>query len=272
MAATEQKNSTQTNQEQKQRDYQEEKVENENINATPNDLPEQDEEIDFVSRSESKRDAIKDVVVLIDVSGSMDSWGDTLLEGYKEFLDTLSNTGKIVYVTTVIFYNDVDTPILRKSIEEAKNLTIEYGGRTALYDAIGLTIKNLDETYSNLPKVDIPDDVIISIITDGVDNDSKLYNTKNLSKLINSKKHENWRFVFLGASDEVCEQADALGIETSINFEFAKDKENPLNNDARQIFGLLETSIGRIETKDPISDINAGGSSQDNQNKFFKSR
>jgi hypothetical protein len=71
---------------------------------------------------------------------------------------------------------------------------------TALNDAIGIWA---DLRHANLEKAETPDNVIVAILTDGMENSSKEYSTLNIKRKI--KIHEdkyNWKFIFLAANQD----------------------------------------------------------------------
>ena len=85
-------------------------------------------------------------------------------------------------------------------------------GSTALLDAIGKTIKYLDEKNAHK--------VLFIITTDGYENASIEYNKIQIKKLI--KEHSNWEFIYLGANiDSYCE-ATSIGIKNSRTSNFSK--------------------------------------------------
>jgi Mg-chelatase subunit ChlD len=191
--------------------------------------------IEFVSRRETKKELIREIVIILDESGSMLNWGDGVVNGYKKFLDMQENSKKITYITLILFNDDVRQVITRKSIEEAKNISYNPEGCTSLYDAIALAIRNVSETQMNLNTFDKAGEVVFAIITDGEDNVSKIP-PEVLKELIEIKKKiNNWKFVFLGASKEVCKQGEILGIDASLNFDFGEKYEE----NGQKIFGLL---------------------------------
>ena len=113
-----------------------------------------------------KKNKKLDIVFLLDRSGSMSGVENDTIGGYNSYIE--KQKGNNVYVTTVLFDNEYQILNERKHIKEIERLTRkEYfvRGTTALYDAIGKTIKRLDEVKT--------DKVLFVITTDGYENASK---------------------------------------------------------------------------------------------------
>ena len=139
-----------------------------------------------------KKNKQLDIVFLLDKSGSMAGSESDTIGGYNSFINKEKKSNTNSLVTTVLFDNNYHRLYDRVNINNVKKLTSkEYyvGGCTALYDAIGITINEMDKNN--------PDKVLFVITTDGLENASREYNKNNIKKLIES--HKNYEFIFLGA-------------------------------------------------------------------------
>ena len=158
-----------------------------------------------------------DIVFILDKSGSMSGSEKDTTGGYNSFLakEKKSNTNSLV--TTVLFDNNYEKLYDRTNISNVKKLTEkEYyvGGYTALYDAIGKTITELDRKH--------PEKVLFVITTDGMENASKEYNKNNIKKLIES--HKNYEFIFLGAGIDSYSEGASIGIRKENISNYSKSK------------------------------------------------
>ena len=112
----------------------------------------------------------------------------------------------------------------RVDITKVKNITEkEYyvRGSTALLDAIGKTIAKEKAIQDTLSKGEKATKVLFIIITDGLENASKEYNSAAVKKLIETQKaKDGWEFLFLGANIDAIETASAIGIsaERAVNY------------------------------------------------------
>ena len=163
-----------------------------------------------------------DIVFILDKSGSMSGSEKDTIGGYNSFLakERKSNTNSLV--TTVLFDNTYEKLYDRTKISNVKKLTEkEYyvGGCTALYDAIGKTITELDRKH--------PEKVLFVITTDGMENASREYNKNNIKKLIES--HKNYEFIFLGAGIDSYSEGASIGIRKENISNYSKSKKGISN-------------------------------------------
>ena len=198
---------------------------------------EEEEEIEFVSRKKPSREKIREIIIVLDKSGSMMSMFDSVVKGYQHFLDQIEKSKKLSYITLVLFDKNVDEVFTRKSVDEARDFKYLPEDGTALYSAIGWTIESVSETQGSLSDVNKASEVLFAIITDGEENSSKNIDKDELREMITIKREvEGWKFVFLGATPEVCRQGEDLGILASDNYDFGSDERDA----GESIFGYLE--------------------------------
>tara|TARA_Y100000389_G_scaffold107615_1_gene104628 strand:- start:8199 stop:8897 length:699 start_codon:yes stop_codon:yes gene_type:complete len=159
------------------------------------------------------------ITVVLDRSGSMYSQLDDTIGGYNLFIE--EQTGE-TYVTLITFSNTVTVDYKNINIKAVPKLTKETykpRGGTALFDAIGMSIKNNDQLCD-----DNKDDSVnykIVILTDGEENSSKIYRTSNhINDLITDRKKQGWEFIFLAANQDAIRVGNGLGIpaEAALNF------------------------------------------------------
>ena len=123
------------------------------------------------------------------------------------------------YVTLVSFNSDAITNLILDNVKitEAKELTEkDYvpDSCTPLYDAVGLSVLSLEKKISG-------DDscVLVTIITDGLENASREFNANKVRQLVEERKKRNWTFAFIGANQDEVMEADKIGIHNSMSFE-----------------------------------------------------
>jgi hypothetical protein len=149
------------------------------------------------------------IVVVLDRSGSMDSIARPTVDGLNSFIKEQRNAKGDATMTLIQFDHEYQIDYTAKPIKEVKDLingeTFCPNGTTALFDAVGKTINDLNTT----------DDVIFVIITDGHENASKEYNQKKVFGLIEEKKNTGWNFLFLGANQDAIKAGASMGISAS---------------------------------------------------------
>lgn len=150
------------------------------------------------------RDNEMDVVFLLDRSGSMSGIEKDTIGGYNSYIG--SQRGKNVKVTTILFDDKYEVLHNREDVDNIKKLTNkEYyvRGCTALLDAIGKTIREMEDKN--------PNKVIFIITTDGYENASTKYNKSQIKELISV--HKDWKFMYIGADIDSYSEGRSLGIK-----------------------------------------------------------
>lgn len=180
------------------------------------------------SQQEKSRTQVFNVVIL-DRSGSMecirraavDSFNETLAgirKAQKEYAATQDH-----FVSLVTFCSCSMKQVFDKvPIAEVKPLKLEdYQPccRTPLYDAMGFTITGLRDYVRKIEDAV----VVVTIITDGLENASKEYTGRSIKTLVESLREEGWTFTYMGANQDAEKVAMDLSIRNSRNFEYSEE-------------------------------------------------
>jgi len=158
-----------------------------------------------------------DLVFIMDRSGSMSGSEEDTIGGFNSFIERERDKGLNTRVTTVLFDDHYEVLYKRKDINQVAKLTRdEYWvrGCTALLDAVGKTINMLDHEVDN--------NVLVVIMTDGMENASKEYSKDQIRNLINS---HSWEFIYIGADIDSYSEARNIGIRKSRVANYKKSKK-----------------------------------------------
>ena len=153
-----------------------------------------------------------DRVFLLDRSGSMDSCRQDTIEGFNSFIESQKQFGGTM--TLCLFDHEFEKVYEKTPIEEVPPLTEETfvpRGSTALLDAMGQVLK-----------MDLSDDAMVIILTDGDENASRTYTPAHVKDLVDAKK---WNFIYLGANQDAVLAARNLGINTSLDYDATRTPE-----------------------------------------------
>ena len=179
----------------------------------------------ITNENEIKEQTVHNLIIL-DESGSMGSIRKQALSGANETIMTIRNSQKSMpdlrhRLSFVTFDSrsdgkDVRTIIDDMPIDEVRDLTEEdYQpmGCTPLYDAMGLSLAALQQ------KVKADEHVLVTIITDGLENASHEYSGKAIKSIVGLLREKGWVFAYIGANQDAVEVASELNINNAMNYE-----------------------------------------------------
>lgn len=164
----------------------------------------------------TKSKKVMDVVFLLDRSGSMKGTEKDTIGGYNSYINSFKNEN--AKITTILFDNKYEMITERKDVKEVSELTEkEYyvRGTTALLDAIGNSIKFMDDKKA--------DKVMFIITTDGYENASHNYTKEQIKEMIQG--HSNWEFMYIGADIDSYSEGNSIGIKSSNIANYKKDSK-----------------------------------------------
>lgn len=164
-------------------------------------------------------------VIIMDRSGSMWEIQKPAIMGYNEVLGGVKAAAtkfaetQEQYMTLVLFdSSSIDEVYWNANPADAAILTEETyvpGACTPLYDAVGRTLTKLEKEL----KGDDNHSVVVTIITDGYENDSHEYNLTGVKSLIEHLKKEGWSFAYIGTDHDVEGVTVSLSITNVVKFE-----------------------------------------------------
>ena len=164
-------------------------------------------------------------VIIMDRSGSMWEIQKPAIMGYNEVLGGVKAAAtkfaetQEQFVKLVLFdSSSIDEVYWNANPADAAILTEETyvpGACTPLYDAVGRTLTKLEKEL----KGDDNHSVVVTIITDGYENDSHEYNLTAVKSLIEHLKKEGWSFAYMGTDHDVEGVTVSLSITNVVKFE-----------------------------------------------------
>ena len=184
-------------------------------------------------------------LIIMDESGSMQSIKPQIISGFNETVQTIKLAKEKYpeqnHLVSLVFFNGGETRIVHncaevKSVKELKDKDYKPNCDTPLYDAMGFSINKLKE------KVNPEDKVMVTILTDGMENASKEYNQQTIKSLVEELKSQGWVFAFMGANQDVEKVAFSLSIQNHILFEASTQGTN-------QVFSHYQGSYSRAMEK-----------------------
>lgn len=168
-----------------------------------------------------------ELAYILDRSGSMQPMQEHAVAAFNDFLKAQQDVPGEARLTLVQFDDRYEVPMAALRLQDVPQLTAATytpRGSTALLDAIGRTIKDLDIRLQKLPPTQQPAKVILAIFTDGEENASTEYSAKHISDLIHLyRESKGWEFLFLGANQDAIASAAKMNMAqgTSGNVQFS---------------------------------------------------
>ncbi|WP_329431315.1 VWA domain-containing protein (plasmid) [Streptosporangium sp. NBC_01495] len=154
------------------------------------------------------------IAIILDQSGSMQTIRSDAEGGLLAFIDEQRRLPGNTTVSLYPFNSTMEVAFEYRPLEEVSGFQLQPFGGTALLDAVGASILRMRKHFNEMPEGDQPDEVIVVILTDGLENASREYSLKRVKKRITrQREHYGWTFVFLGANQDAFQAAGGMGID-----------------------------------------------------------
>ncbi len=162
-------------------------------------------------------------LIILDESGSMESIKEPIISGFNELVQSIKGIEKqfpeqehfITFVTfntagrKVIHFMD---PVAR--LKKISVTTYKPSEMTPLFDAMGNSITSLRQALGELTDYN----VLVTVLTDGLENASKEYTGNAIQKLVEDMKMAGWTFTYIGTDHDVETIATSISITNVMYF------------------------------------------------------
>jgi hypothetical protein len=225
-----------------------------------------------------------EIAFILDRSGSMESCQQAAIDGFNQFLDDQQKTEGLAKLTLVLFDDEYLVAVSSVPAQEVVPLTddtYQPRGCTALLDAIGQTIDDLGLRLAALAEKDRPGQVIVAILTDGLENASQRFTWKQIAGKI---KHQTdtykWIFLFLGANQDAIATAANLSIAANNAASYVADAAGSKASHAafsRKTRALRRASMDiasvseKLDVEAPLTQIVSEENRKNRESEFTKS-
>ena len=166
-------------------------------------------------------------VIILDKSGSMESIRQAAISGFNETLNGIKKAQEKYadtqeHIVSLLTFCECEKKYVfdKVPVAEARSLTMEDYEPcccTPLYDAMGFTLTSMRNHVKSIEDAV----VVVSIITDGLENASKEYTGAAVKQLVEKLKSEGWTFTYMGANQDSVEVAFNLSIRNARNFDYS---------------------------------------------------
>lgn len=195
---------------------------------------------------------LKEVVFILDRSGSMSGLEGDTIGGYNSVLGRHKSDDVNAYVSTVLFNDESEVIHDRVRIQDITPMTPEDyfpSGCTALFDAVGDAIKHIRLVHKYAREEDRPSKTLFVITTDGLENASNRYNASQVKEMVEQQKNEGWEFLFLGANIDAIKEAGQIGISRNRATNYHNDEKG-----ISEVYACLDLCMSEVLFELPIDD------------------
>jgi len=198
-----------------------------------------------------------EIAFVLDRSGSMESCREATIGGFNSFLQEQQKTEGLARLTLILFNDEYLVPIDALPVAEILPLSSDSyvpRGSTALLDAIGRTIDELGARLAALSEKDRPLQVIVAILTDGLENSSQDYTWQQIADVIKQQSEQyRWTFLFLGANQDAIETAAQMNIKATNAAAYVADAAGlhaSASSLTRKVRALRRVSMGKATAEE----------------------
>ena len=186
------------------------------------------------------------VCFIIDSSSSMSNMVSDVTAGFDKIIKEQKENDKgQCSISLFTFGSNVEEKFVGKDVKEVDNLDYNPMGLTAMNDGIGTAIDKVGAWLRDMKEEDRPSKVLVVIMTDGEENNSREYSLEKVKQMIDLQTNTyNWTFTFVGCDVTNKKDADNLGIKTR-GFSSKKDyfKNYDILNDGLRSYRCASMAV-----------------------------
>lgn len=163
-------------------------------------------------------------LIILDESGSMEVIKEQAVSGVNETLQTIRTAQKEhpeqQHFITLVTFNSarIHKAMDKMPIDITQDLKWnDYcpNNCTPLFDAMGDSLCELENCVK-------PEDVVlVTIITDGMENASQRYTGIAIKRIVSRLREKGWVFAYIGTNQDVDVVADKLGIHSRMSYDYS---------------------------------------------------
>lgn len=171
------------------------------------------------------KDDLIDITIVLDRSGSMETVREDTIGGFNAFLEEQKAVPGDASLTLVQFDDKYDVLYEGRRLQDAPALTTRTfvpRGSTALLDAVGRTMNAAGARLAAQPEADRASKVLFVIMTDGQENASHEFSSRQVFDMITHQREKyQWEVVFIGANQNAVATGASYGIPASNALDYA---------------------------------------------------
>ena len=199
------------------------------------------------------KNGITEIVFILDKSGSMSGFEKDTIGGFNSTIEKQKQEAGKAIVSTVLFDHEIEVIHDRISIDDVLLMTnkeYQVRGTTALLDAIGGAIHHIGNIHKYARPEDVPEHTIFIITTDGIENASHNYDSRQVKEMIQRQQEQyGWEFIFLAANIDAVKTADRYGIRRERAVNYCQNEEG-----IERSYCMMSNAISTVRNKQSLDD------------------
>ena len=222
---------------------------------------EKNKEIEDNIVAEADTTSIKRVhnLIILDESGSMSGLEKVSVGGVNETIQTIkeayhANPEQEQLLTMVTFSKRNDVRVVHHysshnitNVEEMPLNRFNPNGMTPLWDVMGNMCTRIEK------ETDMETLVLVTIITDGMENASTEYNRESIKTLVDRLDQAGWVFTYIGANQDAVYEANSMGIRNALQYDSNEEGTKAMwdqeRNSRKAFYGRTQTIKSRSQLK-----------------------
>lgn len=207
-----------------------------------------------------------DITLLLDRSGSMQDKKDDHIGGVKSFIqDNKSFPDTTFSLIQFDSQEPFELVIDNQNINDVDldKIDLVPRGGTPLLDAVGKTIAHIDNKKQNSENTQI----VLMVVTDGEENDSKEWKKNDLKNLI-VEKEKDWKILYLGANIDVFSENGSFGLSAKSSANYINTSQginNLYNVTSRKLSSMRSAYSDGLDKSAILNSANANFTEEDYQ-------
>ncbi len=167
-------------------------------------------------------------LIILDESGSMESVKSFIISGFNELVQSVRSVKNDFpeqeHFVSLITFNGKGIKTILDNISadylgQINDTVYRPNSMTPLFDAIGESVNKLRRITDGLNNFN----VLVTILTDGLENASKEYSGNYIKKLIENLRDRGWTFTYIGTDHDIDKVADSISINNKMSFAKTED-------------------------------------------------
>lgn len=199
---------------------------------------------------------LTELVLVVDCSSSMSDIKQEAEVEINKLLKKQNEKEGECRLTLVEFSSEPNLVHSNTSLDSLDGYKMNIGGMTAMNDGIGLAIDSVGDRLAKTPEDQRPGLVFVVVVTDGMENCSRKYNSRTIKQKIKTQTDEfSWVFDYLCNDPMSAKNGTQLGFGDVTVTNKAKTQQMYCSLDAKM--GRMRKAVSRGASSVEVQSLNS---------------